>query len=77
MLVDIESRRVETFRRTSDQDWLFHESLPEAGDCLFPALKMSIPFDEIFENVIPETSVDGDEQNLDSPLSHFMDTHFS
>jgi hypothetical protein len=54
VLVDIPSRRVETFRRTADQDWLFHEHRPDLGDCHFPALGVSIPFDEIFENVVPE-----------------------
>jgi Uma2 family endonuclease len=56
VLVDIPSRRVETFRRTPDHDWLFHESLPDGGDCVFLALGVSIPFDEIFENVVPEES---------------------
>jgi len=56
VLVDVPSRRVETFRRTADQDWLFHEHWPERGDCHFPALDVSIPFDEIFENVGPDDS---------------------
>jgi Uma2 family endonuclease len=56
VLVDIPSRRVETFRRTADSDWLFHEHRPERGDCHFPAVGVSIPFDEIFENVDPEDS---------------------
>ncbi len=57
--VDIPSRRVETFRRTADQDWLLHEHRPELGDCHFPAVGMSIPFEEIFENLSPEDSVLG------------------
>jgi Uma2 family endonuclease len=56
VLVDIPSRRVESFRRTAEQDWLFHEHRPDLGDCHFPALGVSIPFDEIFENVVPEDS---------------------
>ena len=55
VLVDIPSRRVESFRRTADHDWLFHEHRPDLGDCHFPALGASIPFDEIFENVVPES----------------------
>ena len=55
VLVDIASRRVESFRRTADHDWLFHEHRPDLGDCHFPALGVSIPFDEIFENVVPES----------------------
>lgn len=54
VLVDIPSRRVESFRRTADPDWLFHEHRPEHGDCHFPAVGVSIPFDEIFENLGPE-----------------------
>ena len=63
VLVDIPSRRVETFRRTPEHDWLFHEYLPEAGDCLFPALEVSISFDEIFENVDPEEAGVAGEPN--------------
>ena len=54
VLVDIPSRRVETFRRAADQDWLFHEHRAGPGDCPFPTLRVSIPFEEIFENVVPE-----------------------
>jgi len=60
VLVDIEARRVETFRRTLNNDWLFHEMLPDAEDCLFSSLDVSIPFDEIFENVLFETSGESD-----------------
>lgn len=51
VLVDVDARRVECFRRTPDNDWLFHEYLPGSGECQFPALEVSIPFEEIFENV--------------------------
>jgi Uma2 family endonuclease len=61
VLVDIPSRRVESFRRTADHDWLFHEHRPDLGDCHFPALGVSIPFDELFENVVPEDSRDSGE----------------
>lgn len=53
VLVDIPARRVEVFRRQADGDWLFHEYLPGCGDCEFPALAVSVPFDEVFENVEP------------------------
>ncbi len=59
VLVDIPSRRVETFRRTQDGDWLFHECLPDRGDCRFKALEISIPFEEIFENVDSSVSDEG------------------
>lgn len=51
VLVDIEARRLETFRRTPENDWLLHEYLPGCGECGFPTLAVSIPFDEIFENL--------------------------
>jgi Uma2 family endonuclease len=51
ILVDIDVRRVECFRRTPENDWLLHEYLPGCGECRFPALEVSIPFEEIFENV--------------------------
>jgi hypothetical protein len=44
------ARRVECFQRTPENDWLFHECLPGCGECHFPALEVSIPFEEIFEN---------------------------
>ena len=56
VLVDIPARRVEVFRRQADGDWLFHEFLPGRGDCEFPALGVSIPFAEVFENVDPPES---------------------
>ena len=65
VLVDIPSRRVETFRRAPDGDWLFHASVAEERDCPFPSLGVSIPFEEIFENVVPETSENGGEQSSD------------
>ena len=54
VLVDIETRRVEIFQRTPENDWLLHEYLPDCGECRFPAANVSIPFDEIFENVAPQ-----------------------
>jgi len=59
VLVDIQARRVEVFRRTPEQDWLFHEYLPGCGDCVFPALGVSIPFDAVFENVNPPEEATG------------------
>lgn len=56
VLVDIAARRVESFRRAPGQDWLFHEHLHGDGDCVFPALDVAIPFEEIFENVGAEPS---------------------
>jgi len=53
VLVYIQARRVEVFRRTPEQAWWFNEHLPGCGDCGFPALGVSIPFDTVFENVTP------------------------
>jgi hypothetical protein len=47
-------RRLETFRHTPENDWLLHEFLPGCGECGFPALNASIPFDKIFENAGPQ-----------------------
>ena len=56
VLADIPSRRVETFQRAPDSGWLYHAHLAEDGDCLFPSLGVSIPFEEIFENIDPEAT---------------------
>lgn len=63
VLVDIPSRRVESYRRTPENDWLLHEYRPDGGDCRFPALGVSIPFAEIFENVFFEPSGYGGDQS--------------
>jgi Uma2 family endonuclease len=54
VLVDIEARRVDIFRRALDGNWLFHDYLVEDEICL--TLDLSIPFDEIFENIAPKDS---------------------
>jgi len=59
VLVDIHARRVEVFRRTPERDWLFHEYLAGCGDCVFPALGISVPFDAVFENVNPPAEAAG------------------
>jgi len=61
VLVDIPARRVEVFRRQDDGDWLFHEYLPGCGDCEFRAAAVSVPFDEVFENVDPPGSAGSEE----------------
>lgn len=64
VLVDIPSHRVESFRRTPSQDWLFHASVAADGDCLFPSLDASIPFDEIFEDVDTDAAVSGNSASI-------------
>jgi Uma2 family endonuclease len=54
VLVDIPARRLESFRRIADSDWLFHEHRHDCGECHFPAVGVSVPIAEIFENVNPD-----------------------
>lgn len=51
VLVDVSSRRIESFRRASGSEWLFHDYRPEQGDCRFSSLELALPFDEIFEDL--------------------------
>ncbi|MCQ8118540.1 Uma2 family endonuclease [Methylomonas rosea] len=52
LIVDIEARRVECFRRTSDNDWLLHDYV-DAVDCELTSLGIEIPMAEIFEDIEP------------------------
>ena len=61
VVVDIQARRLETFRRASDGDWLFHEYGADSETCPFASLAVSVPFGEIFENVPAETATSADE----------------
>lgn len=56
VVVDVQARRLETFRRAPHGDWLFHEYGAGSADCPFPSLDVSVPFDEIFENLAAEPS---------------------
>lgn len=53
VLVDSEARRVESFRRTSENDWLFHDHSTDGQECRFRSLEVAIPLAEIFENLAP------------------------
>jgi Uma2 family endonuclease len=50
LIVDIDNRRVECFRRTADNDWLLHDYIGEV-DCQLHSLSLSLPLAEIFEDV--------------------------
>jgi Uma2 family endonuclease len=50
LIVDIDARRVECFRRTADNDWLLHDYLGEV-DCQLHSLSLSLPLAEIFEDI--------------------------
>jgi Uma2 family endonuclease len=52
LIVDIDARRVECFRRTIDNDWLLHDYIGEA-DCELTSLGISLPMAEIFEDIEP------------------------
>nr|WP_256360634.1 Uma2 family endonuclease [Methylomonas koyamae] len=50
LIVDIEARRVECFRRTADNDWLLHDYVGEVA-CKLTSLGIQIPMSEIFEDI--------------------------
>lgn len=50
LIVDIDNRRVECFRRTADNDWLLHDYIGES-DCKLVSLNLSLPMAEIFEDI--------------------------
>ncbi|MBD9360050.1 Uma2 family endonuclease [Methylomonas fluvii] len=50
LIVDIDARRVECFRRTPDNDWLLHDYFGEV-DCHLHSLNLSLPLAEIFEDI--------------------------
>lgn len=52
LIVDIDARRVECFRRTADNDWLLHDYVGEV-DCQLHSLDIRIAMAEIFEDIEP------------------------
>ena len=50
LIVDIDARRVECFRRTADNDWLLHDYVGDV-DCELSSLGFNLPLAEIFEDV--------------------------
>ena len=50
LIVDIDARRVECFRRTADNDWLLHDYVGEV-DCELNSLNIRLPMAEIFEDI--------------------------
>ncbi|OAI11080.1 hypothetical protein A1507_20930 [Methylomonas koyamae] len=50
LIVDIDARRVECFRRTADNDWLLHDYVGES-ECELNSLGVQIPMAEIFEDI--------------------------
>ncbi|WAR44477.1 Uma2 family endonuclease [Methylomonas rapida] len=52
VIVDIDARRVECFRRTADNDWLLHDYHGDA-DCEFQSLGISFSLADMFEDIEP------------------------
>lgn len=50
LIIDVDNRRVECFRRTNDSDWLLHDYVGEA-DCELTSLGLNLPMAEIFEDI--------------------------
>ena len=50
ILIDIKSRRVECFRRTTDNDWLFHDYSNELV-CRLSSVEVDMPLADIFEDI--------------------------
>ncbi len=50
VLIDIKSRRVECFRRTMDNDWLFHDYSNEPV-CRLSSVEVDMPLADIFEDI--------------------------
>lgn len=50
LIVDIDNRRLECFRRTNDSDWLLHDYVGEV-DCELTSLGFKLPLAEIFEDI--------------------------
>ncbi|WP_415879269.1 Uma2 family endonuclease [Methylomonas sp. TEB] len=50
LIIDIDARRVECFRRTADNDWLLHDYIGDV-DCQLHSLSLSLPLAEIFEDI--------------------------
>ena len=50
VIVDINTKRVECYRRTPENEWLLHDYIDEEN-CEFSSLGLSVPVAEIFEDV--------------------------
>ena len=53
VLVDLTAFRIETYRRTPEGDWLLHDWRPDQGPCHLHSLGLELPFDEVFEDLMP------------------------
>ena len=49
VLIDVEARRVEVFRRQPGNEWLLHDYAGEAT-CGFDSVQLTLPMDTVFED---------------------------
>ncbi|TAN53874.1 MAG: Uma2 family endonuclease [Methylococcaceae bacterium] len=49
VLVDIDARRVECYRRNTDNHWVLQDFT--AGDCYFAGIQLALPLTAVFEDV--------------------------
>ncbi len=66
LLVDIPGRRIESFRRTAEDEWLLHDYRAEQGDIRIASLDLALGFDEVFEGV-HASEKSGDEPRPGAP----------
>jgi Uma2 family endonuclease len=50
VIVDIDARRVECFRRDPEHHWVLHD-FSETGDCRFASIDLALPLALVFEDV--------------------------
>lgn len=50
VLVDVQTRRIEIFRRQAGNEWLLHDYAGEAT-CHFATVKLALPIETVFEDV--------------------------
>ena len=51
VVVDVDTRRLEVYQRTDQDEWRLRDCLPEEGLCRLAALELELPFAEIFEDL--------------------------
>lgn len=59
VLVDIDARRIESYRRTEQGGWLLHDCRPEEEACHLASLDVSLTFEEIYEDLPPSPEFRG------------------
>lgn len=70
VLIDVEARRVEVFRRQPGNEWLLHDYAGEAT-CVFDSVQLTLPMETVFEDVedkaLEETEVGPGSKQMTSP----------